>query len=65
MKNPKITICGNYGATNIGDEMILRGIVSTIRSIKQDAEITVLSHNPEETSKRYEVNSCYFLPFGP
>ncbi len=57
-----ILICGNYGATNIGDELILKGLLRCI--FDKDHIVTVLSNNPLETSKRYNVKSVYFLPTG-
>lgn len=57
----KLVICGNYGATNIGDEAILAGI---IKLAQQDFEITALSYSPKYTQKQHNIASCYFLPFG-
>ena len=61
----KVVICGNYGATNLGDEAILDGILSIIANVDPTAVITVLSANPEETSTRHNVKSEYLLPCGP
>jgi polysaccharide pyruvyl transferase WcaK-like protein len=33
----KVLICGNYGATNIGDEAILDGIILLVRLADPDA----------------------------
>ncbi|MFH1534097.1 MAG: polysaccharide pyruvyl transferase family protein [Nitrospirota bacterium] len=38
----KIVITGNYGAGNIGDEMILEGLMNAINNSTKDAKITVL-----------------------
>jgi polysaccharide pyruvyl transferase CsaB len=60
----KIVICGNYGATNVGDEAILDGILDLIGSAYPDAEITVLSSNPEATKKQHNVASVFMVPAG-
>lgn len=60
----KLVICGNYGATNIGDEAILDGLLRLVRNACPQAIITVLSSNPEETSRLHDVGSAYLLPAG-
>lgn len=69
----KIVIVGNYGAKNLGDEMILEGLLETLRKNAlnslptADAEITVLSANPAETRARYSnynINSELKSPAG-
>lgn len=52
-----IVISGYYGFHNSGDDSILSGILSNLRSICSGANITVLSKNPDETAKEYDVNS--------
>lgn len=44
-----IVICGNYGAGNVGDELILKGLLKTLYSIRSDLHVSVLSGNPRET----------------
>ncbi|MBI5152364.1 polysaccharide pyruvyl transferase family protein [Candidatus Peregrinibacteria bacterium] len=70
----KIIICGNYGATNIGDELILKGILKylgartgapTSANINSRHEITVLSANPGLTQRLHKINSMAVLPAGP
>ncbi|MBD3328705.1 hypothetical protein GF340_05405 [Candidatus Peregrinibacteria bacterium] len=58
----KITICGNYGATNIGDEMILEGILNILKPL--NADITVLSNDPIKTEKEHNVKSAHLVPSG-
>lgn len=53
----KIVITGYYGFGNTGDEAILDSTVSAIRKARPDLRISVLSHNPQETSARYQVES--------
>lgn len=60
MMSKKILLCGNYGAGNIGDEAILRCFLHDLR----ENEITVISANPAETTKKYSVNSIFPLPSG-
>lgn len=60
----KIVVTGNYGAQNLGDEMILKGLLQTLRRVVPFAELTVLSGNPEETARAYQVNSLEKFPAG-
>ena len=53
----RILISGYYGFNNIGDEAILRLMVSSLRGRIPDAELTILSHNPADTARRYRVRS--------
>lgn len=57
---PKISIIGNYGINNLGDEAILHAIL--LSHSKMD--FTVFSHNPNLTNKQYHVKSVFPLPFG-
>lgn len=60
----KIVICGNYGATNLGDEAILEGILTMVHRSIASPEITVLSTNPEETVAIHGVKSLPLVPAG-
>ncbi len=60
----KIIVAGNYGAKNLGDEMILEGVVKTLKSADPGAKITVMSANPEETAKTHNVEAIYKFPAG-
>ncbi|MCM3389120.1 polysaccharide pyruvyl transferase family protein [Ureibacillus chungkukjangi] len=55
----KIGIVGNYGNDNNGDESILVGILSQLKSqfSVKDEDITVFSNNTQQTSERYGVQS--------
>ena len=64
MNAKKIVICGNYGATNIGDEAILGGLINLIKYALPNARITVLSANPEETFAYHKVKSEKKIPAG-
>ncbi|MBT4456598.1 hypothetical protein HOC54_05660 [Candidatus Peregrinibacteria bacterium] len=61
----KFGIIGNYGASNVGDELILEGLLATIRKSKPAAEIVVLSANPSHTREKFEVKSVHKFPAGP
>jgi polysaccharide pyruvyl transferase CsaB len=60
----KIVICGNYGATNLGDEAILDGIVTLVRQADPAAKITVMSANPPATASEHNVESVALIPCG-
>ena len=51
----KVVISGYYGFDNFGDDAILFVLCQKLKNI--GAEITVLSANPEKTSKEFGVNS--------
>lgn len=53
----RILISGYYGFNNMGDEAILRVMIENLRTHLQDVELTILSHDPADTAKRYGVNS--------
>ncbi len=65
-----VVVCGNYGATNLGDEAILDGILSMVKEAfnqsksKKELSITVLSANPESTALSHKVNSEFLFPAG-
>jgi polysaccharide pyruvyl transferase CsaB len=48
-------ICGYYGKGNAGDEALL---VSLLQMLPKKVTPIVLSANPDQTSKRYGVESC-------
>ena len=52
-----ILISGYYGFDNIGDESILRTLVSSLREHIPDCSLTVLSHNPASTREKYGVEA--------
>ncbi|MBI2634610.1 polysaccharide pyruvyl transferase family protein [Candidatus Peregrinibacteria bacterium] len=60
----KIAVAGNYGANNLGDEMILEGLLETLLNIFPNAEIAVLSANPADTEERHNVRSVHRFPSG-
>ena len=50
----RIGISGSYGGLNLGDEAILRSIITQLRRDLK-AEITVFSRNAEDTKRRHAV----------
>jgi len=63
-RHPEILISGYYGFRNVGDDALLQIIIESIKDIRPDTKITVLSSNPRETRKRYLVNSIHrYNPF--
>ncbi|MCB1744760.1 MAG: polysaccharide pyruvyl transferase family protein [Gammaproteobacteria bacterium] len=58
----RFTVQGWYGADNVGDEALLDGIISQLRSRFVDADICVFSQAPDSTSVRHGVPSLWNLP---
>lgn len=59
----KIVISGYYGFANAGDEAMLTAIIKLLRSKEPDVELTVISGNPDETSKKHNVVSIHRFAF--
>jgi polysaccharide pyruvyl transferase CsaB len=53
----KVVILGYYGFGNSGDEAILTTIVRDLRQADSNIHITVMSKNPDATSKEHQVNA--------
>ena len=53
----KVLISGYYGFNNIGDESVLRAVVTNLRARLKDIEITVLSQRPEDTMEKFGVRA--------
>ena len=58
----KYVISGYIGFDNFGDEAIVKVLTSYLKSIGAE-KITVLSSNPNKTSRLYDVRSENFLKF--
>lgn len=54
-------ICGAYGRGNAGDEAILRGIVSQMRSIDPEMPMTVLSRDKLDTRLKNHTNAIHIF----
>ena len=52
-----ILISGYYGFDNIGDESILRTLVTSLRERIPNCSLTVLSHDPAATREKYGVEA--------
>jgi len=50
-------ISGYYGFKNVGDDAMLMAIIDTLKMYKKDLRILVLSKNPIETRRIYNVDS--------
>ena len=60
-----IVISGYYGFGNAGDEAMLCAIIDAIRDVEDDAHITVISGNPQETSRKHNIKAVgTFAAFG-
>ena len=53
----KVAISGYYGYDNCGDEAVLLAIIESLRKLKPDIRIVVLSGNPEKTRELYNVEA--------
>lgn len=53
----KLTLAGYYGCGNLGDEAILESLITGIREMHPDADLTVLSGDPDATSQCYNVRA--------
>lgn len=60
----KIVICGNYGATNLGDEAILAGLLVLTQSTFPGARAAVMSSSPAQTAKAHGVSTTLHFPAG-
>jgi polysaccharide pyruvyl transferase CsaB len=59
----KVLLSGYYGFGNVGDEAILASTIETLRRKEPGIGISVLSANPEETSRTYGVESYARMSF--
>lgn len=53
----RVAVSGYYGFNNTGDEAILLSLVTTMRTLAQGVEITVLSNSPRETRQLYGIKA--------
>jgi len=59
-----VTLIGNYGKQNSGDEAILASVVRQVRTIDEGARIVVLSDDPGWTKQMFEVEATARVPRG-
>ncbi len=62
-KQINITILGYHGFGNCGDEAILLAMKNNILKMYDNANITVLSFNPDDTKKLYGINAVKRFSF--
>jgi len=60
----RILICGNYGASNWGDEAILAGLINLVKSAEKNAEIVAMTASPEITRKAHAIGAIWHFPAG-
>jgi polysaccharide pyruvyl transferase WcaK-like protein len=53
-RRAKVLLFGNYGKGNLGDEGILAGVLA---SLKQVADVTVVSRSPQALARAHDVRS--------
>lgn len=56
-KNKEILISGYYGFKNNGDDALLESIIKDLNKYKESPNIVVLSADPKETFKNYNVRA--------
>ncbi len=60
----QIVVCGNYGASNLGDDAILGGLIHLIKSTWPHSDITVMSAKPAQTAADFRVQAVLHFPAG-
>jgi polysaccharide pyruvyl transferase WcaK-like protein len=55
MRGTKISLFGNFGSLNIGNECTLQAVIHNIRIFLPNAEIDCICTNPEDVSTRHNV----------
>lgn len=61
---PKIVLVGNFGAGNVGDELILAGFLKKLSRKLPRARVTVLAADPQLVRRWHGVEAAPFLPTG-
>ncbi len=62
--SPKIVVVGNFGAGNIGDELILAGFLKKLGKELPRAKVVALGGNPNLIRRFHGVNALPHLPTG-
>ena len=55
----RVVMSGYYGFSNAGDDAILQSIHGGILDASDDIQVTVLSHDPEQTRRQYGLDAVY------
>ena len=53
----RILIFGYFGCGNLGDETNLRQLIDWIREIEPEVQLAVISANPAQTARDYQVTT--------
>ncbi len=61
---PRVVLIGNFGAGNVGDELILAGFLKKLASRLPRARVTVLGHDPKVIHRWHGAQAGRLLPFG-
>ena len=61
---PQIVLVGNFGAENIGDELILAGFLKKLRKELPRAKVCVLAGNPKLVRRFHGIAALPHLPTG-
>jgi len=56
-KRHRVLMSGYYGFSNAGDDAILQSIHDNLAAASSEISVTVLSHDPEQTTRRYGLNA--------
>lgn len=62
-KRTGVVICGAYGRGNMGDEAILKSIITELHTIDPEMPICAMTRNPRQARKDYRVESVYTFNF--
>lgn len=55
----RVLVSGYYGFGNCGDEAILYALIRNLKKMLPDIDIIVLSQNPPQTTRNYQVKSIH------
>ena len=55
----RVVMSGYYGFSNAGDDAILQSIHGGILAASDNIQVTVLSHDPEQTRRQYGLDAVY------
>ncbi|MCK5472352.1 polysaccharide pyruvyl transferase family protein [Candidatus Gracilibacteria bacterium] len=61
---PNLILVGNFGAGNVGDELILAGFLKKLRKELPRAKVCVLAGNPQLVRRFHGIDSLPLLPCG-
>ena len=56
---PGLCLCGAYGMGSCGDEAMLSAVLAALHTEYPEAKITVISHTPDATAKKYGVRAVH------